>query len=76
MRVRNVLIARATVAVRAPACRSWAGASHASGMFVVTEADAAAIRTAFDHGGEVSAALGVFFVAGAHLVLRGLRRGE
>jgi hypothetical protein len=27
------------------------------GMFVVTEAEAAAIRAAFDHGGELSAAV-------------------
>jgi hypothetical protein len=31
--------------------------SHASGMFVFTEADATAIRAAFDHGGEFSAAV-------------------
>ena len=30
---------------------------HALGMFVVTEADAAAIRAAFDRGGELSAAV-------------------
>jgi hypothetical protein len=30
---------------------------HAFGMFVVTEADAAAIRAAFDRGGEFSAAV-------------------
>jgi hypothetical protein len=30
---------------------------HATGMFVVSEADAAAIRTAFDRGGELSAAV-------------------
>jgi hypothetical protein len=31
--------------------------SHALGMFVVTEAEAAAIRAAFDRGGELSAAV-------------------
>ena len=31
--------------------------SHAPGMFVVTEAEAAAIRTAFDQGGEFAAAV-------------------
>jgi hypothetical protein len=31
--------------------------SHAPGMFVVTEAAAAAIRTAFDQGGEFAAAV-------------------
>jgi hypothetical protein len=31
--------------------------SHASGMFVVSEAEAAAIRTAFHQGGELSAAV-------------------
>jgi hypothetical protein len=31
--------------------------SHASGMFAVSEADAAAIRAAFDRGGEFSAAV-------------------
>ena len=31
--------------------------SHAPGMFVVSEAEAAAIRTAFDQGGEQSAAV-------------------
>ena len=31
--------------------------SHALAMFVVTEADAAAIRGAFDRGGELSAAV-------------------
>jgi hypothetical protein len=31
--------------------------THASDMFVVTEADAAAIRAAFDRGGEFSAAV-------------------
>ena len=30
---------------------------HAPGMFVVSEADAAAIRAAFDRGGELSAAV-------------------
>jgi len=30
---------------------------HAPGMFVVTEAEAAAIRAAFDQGGELSAAV-------------------
>ena len=30
---------------------------HAACMFVVTEAEAAAIRTAFDRGGELSAAV-------------------
>jgi hypothetical protein len=30
---------------------------HAGGMFVVTEAEAAAIRTAFDQQGELSAAI-------------------
>jgi hypothetical protein len=30
---------------------------HAQAMFVVTEADTAAIRTAFDEGGELSAAV-------------------
>ena len=30
---------------------------HAPGMFVVTKRDAAAIRTAFDHGGELPAAV-------------------
>jgi hypothetical protein len=30
---------------------------HAFGMFVVTEADAAAIRSAFDQGGELAAAV-------------------
>ena len=34
------------------------GASpHAFGMFVVTEADVAAIRSAFDQGGELAAAV-------------------
>jgi hypothetical protein len=31
--------------------------AHAPGMFVVSEAEAAAIRTAFDQGGELSAAV-------------------
>jgi hypothetical protein len=31
--------------------------SHAPGMFVITEAEAAAIRTAFDRGGEFAAAV-------------------
>jgi hypothetical protein len=31
--------------------------THPAGMFVVTEADAAAIRAAFDRGGELSAAV-------------------
>jgi hypothetical protein len=31
--------------------------SHAPGMFVVSEADAAGIREAFDRGGEFSAAV-------------------
>ena len=31
--------------------------SHAPGMFVVSEAEAAAIRTAFERGGEFSAAV-------------------
>jgi hypothetical protein len=31
--------------------------SHARGMFVVSEADATAIRTAFEQGGELSAAV-------------------
>jgi len=30
---------------------------HAPGMFVVSEADAAAIRDAFEHGGELAAAV-------------------
>ena len=30
---------------------------HAPGMFVVTKRDTAAIRTAFDHGGELPAAV-------------------
>ena len=34
--------------------RSWP--SHAAGMFAVTEAEAAAIRAAFDQGGECAAA--------------------
>jgi len=34
--------------------RSWP--SHAAGMFAVTEAEAAAIRAAFDQGGEFTAA--------------------
>ena len=34
--------------------RAW---SHAFAMFVVTEAEAAAIRAAFDRGGELSAAV-------------------
>jgi hypothetical protein len=35
-------------------CGAW---HHAVGMFVVTEAEAAAIRAAFDRGGELSAAV-------------------
>ena len=46
-------------------CRACAGAPlvadgprhHPAGMFVVSEAEAAAIRTAFDQGGELSAAV-------------------
>jgi hypothetical protein len=37
------------------ACRPLSSA-HAPGMFVVSEAEAAAIRTAFEQGGELSAA--------------------
>ena len=39
-----------------PHCRSWSS-PHAFGMFVVTEAEAASIRAAFDRGGELSAAV-------------------
>ena len=38
------------------ACRVWS-ASPCWRMFIVTEADAAAIRAAFDKGGELSAAV-------------------
>jgi hypothetical protein len=37
--------------------RNRAPRSHAPGMFVVTEAEAAAIRAAFDQGGEFAAAV-------------------
>jgi hypothetical protein len=41
---------------RAAIARRGAG-THVNGMFIVTEADAAAIRAAFDQGGEFAAAL-------------------
>ena len=40
-----------------PALASRGVHRHALGMFVITEADAAAIRATFDQGGELSAAL-------------------
>ena len=40
-----------------PAARTSLARHHPAGMFVVSEAAAAAIRTAFDRGGELSAAV-------------------
>jgi hypothetical protein len=57
MRMRSVLIARAMVAVRVHWLAARGRRHHPAGMFVVTEAEAAAIRAAFAGGGELAAAV-------------------
>ena len=46
---------RAAMTFRSGVCASVATAAYAPGMFAITEAEAAAIRAAFEQSGELSA---------------------